>query len=122
MQEEIQEDYLIGDGTSNAHLPIGKRGRDISFHKPDHELGEPMVRPDSHLVKSIFALYMFPLLGIIAIYKSWQVYQKYKSADYEGAMRASETANKTANWAIGLAIIPVLLVIGYFIAYVALFA
>ena len=66
--------------------------------------GTPYI--ENHLTKAILTtIFCCPPLGIPAIIQASSVNDKLNSGDVDGALRASEQADKLSNWAIGIAIV-----------------
>ncbi|MGN0222741.1 MAG: CD225/dispanin family protein [Muribaculaceae bacterium] len=76
--------------------------------QPPYQQGFPPLRPKNSMVLSILALLLFFPLGIVAIIKSSKVNKLYAAGDYQGALKASNTAKYltiySAIIAFGLAI------------------
>jgi len=78
-------------------------------------------KPDSHLAKAIIVtLLCCQVLGLVSIIKAANVDSLYASGQYAAAQEASDSANKWANWGIGLGIAFVVLYGLFWLVYVAI--
>lgn len=110
MQEEI-EDLLLEDSKTEENSNKKNTNREISFDKPDHVLEDIPVHPSYHLIRGFICLYLFPIFGVVALYKSWQVHSKYEDGDYEGAVEASKSAKSISNWGIVISLIAIPIIV-----------
>lgn len=117
MDRDTNEDFLLGNSSLEDNSTRAKARREISFDKPDHKPSSPTERPDNHLIKALIALFLFPFIGIFAVYKSCRVHDLYNKGDYEGAKMASRDADLLAKVGIGLVVVPILLIVAAIIVY-----
>ena len=117
MGRDTNEDYLLGNSTPESCPTKAKARREINFDRPDQEPASPLKRPDNHLIKALIALYLFPIIGIFAVYKSWRVHELYNKGDNEGAKMASQDADLFAKVGIGIVVVPILLIVAAIIGY-----
>jgi len=72
--------------------------------------------PKTWMLESILAtLFCCWAIGLVGIFKAWNVKKLYKAGDYAGAKQASEEAAKFVKWSVIVGII--VAVISFFTTY-----